>query len=133
MSVIAALQKFVVATLKADAGVAALVGARIYDRPPAGAVMPYVSIGPSDEVPFNAECIAMIDATLQIDVFSASQGGGAEARKINSAIKAALHEIDGDLEAGALLEINVRQTRAFDDLDPGVTHGIVSIEALLEE
>jgi hypothetical protein len=133
MSVIAALQKFVVATLKADAGVDALVDGRVYDRPPAGVSMPFVSIGPSEELPFDAECIAMIDAALQIDVWSDKQGGAAEARKICSAIKAALHELDGDLEAGKLLEIRVTQTRAFDDQDPGVTHGIVAIEALLEE
>lgn len=133
MSLIAALQKFVVATLKADAGVAALVEGRIYDRPPAAAEMPYISIGPSDELPSDANCMALIDASLQLDIWSASQGGAVEARKICSAVKAALHEIDGDLEAGALLEIRVTQTRAFDDQDPGVTHGIVALEALLEE
>ncbi len=133
MSVIAALQKFVVATLKADAGVATLVGSRVYDRPRAGVDMPFVSIGPSDELPSDASCLAMIDASLQLDVWSGAQGGAVEARKICSAIKAVLHEVDGDLEAGKLLEIRVRQTRVFDDQNPGVTHGVVTIEALLEE
>lgn len=133
MSLIAALQKFVVARLKADADVADLVEARVYDRPPAGVKMPFVSIGPSDEIPSDAACLDLIDATLQIDVWSDAQGGAVEARKICSAIKAALHEVDGDIEAGKLLEIRVRQTRAFDDQNPGVTHGIVTIEALLEE
>lgn len=133
MSLIAALQKFVVAALKADAEVAALVGVRVYDRPPAGVNMPFVSVGPSDEIPTDASCLALVDATLQLDVWSGAQGGAVEARKICSAIKAALHEVDGDLEAGKLLEIRVRQTRVFDDQNPGVTHGVVTIEALLEE
>lgn len=133
MSALAALQKFVVAKLKADAGVGAFVEDRIFDRPRAGAAMPFISIGPSDELISDAECVAMIDATLQLDVWSDHQGGASEARKICSAIKAALHEIDGDLDDGKLLEIRVTQTRAFDDQDPGVTHGVVAIEALLEE
>lgn len=133
MSAIAALQKFVVARLKADSAVAALVGARVYDRPTAGADMPFISIGPSDEIPEDAECLAMVNATLQVDVWSGSQGGAAEARKICSAVKAALHEVDGDLEAGKLLEIRVRRTSVFDDRNPGVTHGIVTILGLLEE
>ena len=95
--------------------------------------MPFISIGPSDELISDAECLGMIDATLQLDVWSDHQGGASEARKICSAIKAALHEIDGDIDDGKLLEIRVTSTRAFDDQDPGVTHGVVTIEALLEE
>jgi hypothetical protein len=56
------LQKAVVARLKADAGVTALVGQRIYDRVPPDAVFPYVSLGRSKLR--QAELIVMTVAKL---------------------------------------------------------------------
>ena len=62
-----AFQKTLIAALRADAGVSALVGARVYDEPPQAAVLPYVRLGtviagrvPSDganayEITFSVE------------------------------------------------------------------------------
>lgn len=72
-----ALRKAVIAGLLADAGVAALVGTRVYDEPPQGVSFPYVRFGAADQaalrmdchtdddVAFSVECHARPDAVAQ--------------------------------------------------------------------
>ena len=51
-------QGAIVTAFKADAGVTALVGQRVYDSFPPDVIFPYISIGPSDELQIDAECIS---------------------------------------------------------------------------
>lgn len=132
MSISAAVQKLVVDTLKADVAVAALVGARVYDQPPSGAMFPYVSIGPSDTVPVSGDCKRLSDETVQIDVWTSNQGRKLTAKRICGAIYDALHEFDGEPEAGALIELRVISVRVFSDQDPAVVHGVVTVTAQME-
>jgi len=133
MSVSAAIQKLIIQTLKADAGVGALVADRIFDRPTASVAWPYISLGPSDFVPSDAECFALREETVQIDVWSNYQGGLSEAKQICDAVKTALHDIDAEIEAGKLEDIRVTLVRVFPDIDPKVSHGVVSVTAQVEE
>jgi Protein of unknown function (DUF3168) len=133
MSISNALQKLVYDLLVADAGVGALVGGRIYDRPSATVAAPYVSFGPSDYVPDDEECINGRIEALQIDAWSEAQDGKREGKAICDAIKAALHDAVGSLSVGALVTMRVVLVRVFDDADGRTTHGVVQIEAVIEE
>ncbi|WP_347311368.1 DUF3168 domain-containing protein [Defluviimonas sp. SAOS-178_SWC] len=128
-----ALQAMIVARLKADAGVSAIIGQKVYDRPPATVAAPYVSIGPSDYVPDDAECVDGRVETMQIDCWSEAQDGKREAKAIADAAKKALHRYAGSIDPGALVSIEVVQVRVLDDPDGITTHGIVIVEAIVEE
>ena len=60
------LQAAVVTALKADAAVTALVSGAIFDEVPEASknTYPRITIGPSDEVPANADCIASAFITV---------------------------------------------------------------------
>ena len=133
MSPSADLQKAVFDRLVADAGVAAIVGARIYDKPPADALAPYLSFGPSDAVPEDAECFLGRIEVLQIDAWSTAQDGKRECKVLTDAVKKALHKWSGSLPVDALVSVEVTSLRVFDDPDGITTHGVVTLEATIEE
>ena len=83
------LQQAIVAALKADAALVALVTG-IYYQPPHGAVKPYVSLGPEDWVSDDADCIQGYEGAVQIDVWSATVGKP-EAKRIANAVQDVLH------------------------------------------
>ncbi len=133
MSVSNALQKLIFDLLVADADVGALVGDRIYDRPAATVAAPYVTFGPSDYVPDDHECIDGRIETVQLDIWSEAQDGKREAKAIVDAIRSCLHDGVGSLTVGALVTMRVTLARVFDDPDGRTTHGVVQIEAVIEE
>jgi hypothetical protein len=133
MSASNALQKLIFDLLVADAGIGALVGDKIYDRPSAAVSAPYITFGPSDFVPDDHECIDGRIETVQLDVWSEAQDGKREAKAIVDAIRKCLHDAAGDLDAGALVSMRVGLARVFDDPDGRTTHGVVQIEAEIEE
>lgn len=120
--------------LTEDAGVAALVGTRIYDRVPAASdVPPYITFGAADEVEDDADCIECASHSLQIDVWSEKQGGFKECKEITHAVKLALHEVAVNLTTHALVEMRVTQRRHFRDPDGITSHGVITVEAMIEE
>ncbi|MGB0855032.1 MAG: DUF3168 domain-containing protein [Pikeienuella sp.] len=128
------LQAAVFSILTSDAGLTALVGGRVYDRVPMdGDQAPYITFGPSDEVSDDAECMIADDHTLQIDIWSEYQGGFKEAKEIAFAVKQALHGVDIDLPTHALIEIRADNRRYLRDPDGVTSHGIVTVEAMIEE
>lgn len=121
----------IVDRLKADAGVGALIGDRVYDRVPADRTFPYASKGPSDELQSDAECIEAVEITLQIDVWSQTVGF-TEASKVAAAIRNALHRYSLTLTTNALVEIEHRQTRFLNDPDPLTSHAAIEFVATVE-
>lgn len=132
MSVSAAIQRLIVDRLKAHAGVTALVAGRVYDRAPKGASFPYISLGPTDAVRVPGDCKALRDVTVQVDIWSNYQKGKVEAKRIADAVEDALHEYDAEPDVGALIEMRVDSVRVFEDQDPAVTHGVVTVTAQVE-
>lgn len=126
----------IVARLKATAAVSAFVGTRVYDRPPDGAITPpYISMGPSDAVTDDAECIDGVEITVQLDCWS--WGGGeafssAQVRKLSSAVRAALHNAEIPLTQNALATISHRVTRYQREGDGATNRAIISITAFVE-
>lgn len=133
MSTSNALQKLIFDLLVASGPVGALVGDRIYDRPSISVTAPFITFGPSDSIPDDHECIDGRIENVQLDVWSEAQDGKRECKAIVDAVKAALHDAVGSLTVGALVTMRVTLVRVMDDPDGRTTHGIVQVEAVIEE
>ena len=64
------LQKGLVAALKADAGVTALVSTRVYDEPPDSATRPFVRIGNIEPQPLRTQCGSAANVAFSIEAYS---------------------------------------------------------------
>lgn len=116
-------QAAIVAALKADAGVTALVGARVYDRAPDDVAFPYVSLGPESAQPFEAQLLDGWDMSLQIDTWS-RKTGRVECRQIMAAIYAALHGAALAVSGHALVMVVLQLQTTMDDPDGVTVHGV---------
>lgn len=85
-----ALQVALVAALKANAGVASLVGARVYDEPPQHVIFPYVRIGMMDLRPLRLSDCTDEDIMFSIEAHSRPVAGRVEAGRIANAVRVAL-------------------------------------------
>jgi hypothetical protein len=125
------LQGAIIAWLKADPDVAALVGNRIYDTVPENPVYPYIVYAGSDEFADDAECIRTSVITVQIDVWSRAVGYP-EAKIIVDAIRNSLHDATLTLSINALVTIEVTRLRVLRDPDGLTNHGIAEITSTVE-
>lgn len=128
----AELQTAIYNALVADAGVGALAGDRIHDGRPADGPFPCITFGPSDYTPEDAECITGRVESLQIDCW-VRDARVRPARELADAVKAALHLANLSLDVHALALLRVTAVRAFMDPDGITGHGIVTVEATIEE
>ena len=103
--------------LRGDSAITALVGDRIFDINPeagkAGAVFPYISMGPWTAGDDSAECIEAFSVDLQIDVLSSGAGEAAstaQASKLADMIRRRLKTLP-DLATNACDEVLFRSTR----------------------
>lgn len=132
MSVEAALQKAIVATLKANAGVTAILAGRVYDRVPSGAALPYAHIRAIQLVDDSADCIDGAEVFIDLDVWS-NAVGKVEAERGASAVRKALRHASLALdEPYALTEIDYRDTSIEDGGDELLTRARLSFRALVE-
>ena len=125
------LQSAVIAALKSYAPLTAIVGQRIYDAVPTNATFPYVSLGPTDELPADAECINATDITFQIDGWSRATGAP-EVIKIAWEIRQALRQ-PMTLTDNAFVLLEHQSTRRLRDPDGLTNHAVVSLTATIEE
>jgi hypothetical protein len=133
MSTSVALQDLILAKLQADVGVKAIVADRIVDGPDDSTLFPYVSFGPMDFISDDADCIDAREETVQLDCWSRDQNRKWPCKQLVDAVKSALHEEEGELTAGALVQMRVTLIRVFDDPDGLTTHGVVQVTATIEE
>ena len=135
MSATKEVRQLVETTLKADAGVLAIVSDRVYPKPPPAASRTYpdITFGPVDFTPDDAECITGRSHTLQLDCWSREHGKQDQCSDLVDAVKSALHEADLTLAVNALVQIRVVLVRVFDDPDGLTTHGVVQVTADIEE
>lgn len=119
--------------LKAHAGVQALVAGRVYDNVPDARTFPYVSFGASDYYEDDADCITGRVETLVIDCWVRAQGKKRPARELADAVKSALHLHAPELPTHGLVEMRVIAVRVIGDPDGITTHGIVEVQAMIEE
>ena len=127
MGISSDLQRVIVARLKA--AVPSVAG-RVYDNAPETAVMPFVSIGPSYWSDDSSECIRARVETVQIDVWASNRPDKRAAKDATDQVADALD--DWAVEDLAMHPLRVSLVRVMDDPSPGVVHGFVQIEAMLE-
>lgn len=128
------LQGAIVARLKADVSLAAIVGPRIFDhvpRAPGGAVtaeFPFVNVADGDVLQDDATCVTGYEITLTIEVWSRAVGFP-EAKRIAHAVAASLHNWDAPLPTNRCIALRHRQTRMFRDPDGLTSHGVLEFVA----
>lgn len=130
-----ALQKGLRAALAADAGVAALVGARIYDEPPQNVTFPYIRFGDIEPGAFDTDTIEGAITGLSIEAHSRSASGRVEAVRMVEAVRDALHRQEASVTvAGHTLVELIYQTYSVtrDDEGRGYT-AVISLQAMLEK
>ena len=125
------VQKAVVAALKANAGVSALVGSRVYDRPPQDVAYPYLRIGPVLVAPFDGDELRGSEIVMPIHCWVAGPRP-VEARLIAKAVVSALHWSSLTLEAGTAVFIRWSSTREQADPDDVRRQAIVDFEILTD-
>lgn len=134
------LQGLIVARLKADPDIVALLNGRVYDHVPSdqeradktGKAFPYVSMGPLDEVSDDADCVAGFEISLQIDVWSRAVGFP-EVQRISDAVRASLVDYDFPETANPLVYFTHDQTRIFRDPDGLTSHAALTFDAFAEQ
>lgn len=127
MGISSDLQRAIVARLRV--AVPALAG-RVYDSPTETAQMPYASIGPSYWTSDDAECIKARVETLQVDIWASARPDKQAAKDATDEAAAALDGWASDVLAMHPLRVSL--VRVMDDPTPGVVHGVVQVEAMVE-
>lgn len=115
------IQAAIVAALKA--ALPALVGSRVYDRPPQDVAFPYVSLGAETLVPWEAQEMEGVEIDWQIDTWSRA-GGRVECRQIMQAIREALHEQELAIVGHAFVRGRLQLQLTLDDPDGETVHGV---------
>lgn len=129
----ATLQQALYDLLRADAGVAAIVGARVYDNVPESPVFPYITIGPGYGVPEDFDEIVAGTEWIQVDGWTREQGRLSGARELADAIKKAVHGAELSLSLHAEAGVRVVLKRVMRDPDGKTGHAVVQVEVLTEE
>lgn len=103
---------------------------KVYDRAAEDTSFPYVTLGPSYWSDDSASCIQARTQTVQVDVWHSGTAKGAIEDLVDD-VSAAL---DGWADTGALTmhPLRVALVRVMDDPAPGVVHGVVQAEAMVE-
>jgi len=118
-----ALQEAIVAALKASSPIGSLIADRVYDRPPQDVVFPYISLGPEQAEPFDAQLLDGWDVSLQIDTWS-RKPGRVEARQIMTAIAGALHDQPLAVSGHAFVMGRMTMQTTMNDPDGVTVHGV---------
>jgi len=126
------LQGAIIARLRGYAPLTALVGQKVYDRPPADAAEPYVDIGEAQSLRRDAECTDAQEIYLTLHAWSVYTGGFMEVKQIADAVVTALHQHPMTLPTNRLISISHRQTRVFDDGDGVTSHAAIEFAAFTE-
>jgi hypothetical protein len=126
------LQKAIVAALKADAAVTAIINGRIYDAVPGGATKPYVSFGPFQLLPEHGDCLDGGEAFVTLDAWAAGPDT-VQVKQLGTAIARALDLAPIVLDAPQrLVEMSVEQTQYMRDPDGITAHGVITVHAFTE-
>lgn len=127
------LQQAIVPDLKAQSGIAALVGNRIYDNAPEGCAFPYVSWGRETSQNDDAQCIIGSEIAVQLDVWSRTPSS-AECRRIVDAIKRRMEVAEYTLAVNAVAGAGyVERTDVFRDTDGRTWHGVIIVIYSVEQ
>jgi Protein of unknown function (DUF3168) len=128
------LQRVIVATLRADPAVNALIAGRVYDRVPSPQTFPYVVVGDDQVSQAHAQCLEG-----STEVFSSLHAwsrevGKVEAKQIAGAIVTALNGADLALANGyRLVLIEHDNTQHLGDPDGLTSHSVIVFHSFVDE
>lgn len=129
------LQGAIVARLKADVGLMALVNG-VYDQPPDTAFATpkesYVTIGEAQFLRDDATCVNGGEVYLTLHAWSRKVGYPI-AKQIADAVAESLHLAPLTLATNRLISIMHRQTRVFRDTDGLTSHAVIDFVANVEK
>jgi hypothetical protein len=140
MSAELALQRAIVARLRADDALEAItgplaapgVGARVYDNVASGTATPYVSIRSIQTLDDGADCVDGQEIFIDLDAWSIKPGK-VEASQMVGAVRTALHEAVFPLDNPfRLVEIAHRDTQVDAPSDGITTRARMTFRALVE-
>ena len=131
MSAAAELQRAVVAALKGDSGLAALVADRVFDHTPATAAFPYVTLGRLTSYDWSTATERGSEHLVTLHAWS--QGNGKrQALALMARADAALHDRPLVLDGYALVNLRLEMTElAYDDAQ-GAYRGTMRLRAVVE-
>lgn len=131
------LQGAVIAALKADAGVSAIVGNRVYDlvgRNPDGSPnvpFPYIAFGDGQMLPELAECTDAATNYVTLHLWSRAVGFP-EVKRLGAAVIKALHDTTLTLASGSLQSLLLNSSHYLRDPDGLTSHAVLTFEALTD-
>jgi hypothetical protein len=129
MSASTALQDAVIAALRADPGVTAIVGQRSYDVPPADPVYPFISLGPADMLTGRQDGYRSWVETFQVDCWTEDQRRRQPVKALRDAVIDALDQADLDLQSYGLSSLDLVLSRVMDDPDGITKHAVLQFTA----
>ena len=103
------IQGAIIARLKANSEVTALVGSRVGDIPQAGWVKPFISIGPSTYGAELVDCIDGGEVMIQVDCWSEATVLS-QVRQVADAVRRALRNWEPALATNALVSFEAWRT-----------------------
>ncbi|MDO9610186.1 MAG: DUF3168 domain-containing protein [Brevundimonas sp.] len=126
-----ALQKAVLAALKGDAAVAALVGGRVFDQAPEGAEHPHLVIGRCDSRPVAADGCG-VEQRLTLTGVSRF-AGSEEAKAVAAAVRACLHETVLEADGVRTATLRAAAAEVVRAGDGRRTYAVVRLRAVTED
>ena len=126
-----ALQAAVLACLRADSSVSALLDGRIHDEPPATPSYPYVTIGRTETRPWGGLNGEGVEHAVTLTCVSRF-GGAEEAKAVVAAMRAALHGAELTLTDHRLVNMRATYSDVFRGSDWRSTFGVLRVRAVTE-
>ncbi len=126
------LNQAIIAAVKADPEMTALISGRIYDDVPENPVQPYVNLSHYDQLPEDAEGVVSSRYTLQYDIWSVTVGKQ-ECNDITNRLRRLVTRENIILVENHLVSVFVERFKVMRDPDGFTKHGFVIIQALIEE
>jgi hypothetical protein len=128
-----ALQRSLVAALKADAGCAALVAGRVYDQPPQDATRPFLGIGTIVQRPLRSDCGTAATLTFSIEASSRPiTSGRVEATQCGNAVQAALDGAALAVDGLTVVQLHWITTTVEREADGKSYSAIVAFSVILD-
>lgn len=126
------LQAAVIAAMKNESTLTALIGERVYDDVPPKPTFPYVNWDDDGTNDDSADCVTGSEIFFSLHIWSRSVGKP-EAKRIAGVIRRLLDENELSVTDYHLVTLNHRITRWVRDPDGLTKHGIVTFRALIDE
>lgn len=111
------LHAALVAAIKADAGLSALIAGRVYDWPQSDSVYPFVTVGDINAQPWDTDSREGADNSVTVHVWARGVDARAKAREIGVALSALLHRRPASLSVDGHSVITVSREFGLVDRD----------------